>query len=209
MLALNFLPLVHLILMALVIYWLKPSLWISGLIILGALYVVPPLCTRLLLYLRPIRESHIVMASPDFLTWWASLQFQVVFCRFPALEEALRLVPGLYSAWLRLWGARIGRLTYWAAGTLILDRPFLQIGDDVTFGAGVRLNAHVIEQTKPGAQELLLSAIKIGSQCSIGGYSLLTCGTTVENDQALRAFTISPPFSVWKDGRRIKEKRAL
>jgi len=50
----------------------------------------------------------------------------------------------------------------------------------------------------------LLGAIKIGSRCSIGGYSLLTCGTVVEDGQALKAFTLSPPFSVWKDGRRFK-----
>jgi len=205
MLVLNFVPQVHLSLVAFIILWFKPGLLFSSLIALGGVYLFPPLCTRLILCLRPIRGSHISMTSPDFLTWWASLQLQIIFCRFPVLEEALRLVPGLYSLWLRLWGAKIGRLTYWAAGTLIMDRPFLQIGDDVLFGAGVRLSAHVIEQTKPGDQELLLGVIKIGSKCSIGGYSMLACGTVIEDGQALKAFSLSPPFSIWKDGRRHKE----
>ncbi len=61
------------------------------------------------------------------------------------MEEILRLIPGLYSFWLRAWGSRVGKLTYWAPQTVILDRGFLEIGDHVIFGAGVRINPHVME----------------------------------------------------------------
>lgn len=115
----------------------------------------------------------------------------------------MRLVPGLYSPWLRLWGARIGRLTYWSAGTLLTDRSFLSIGDDVVFGAGVRLNSHVITKGADGKLELLLAPIKIGDRVVVGGYSLLTAGTELSPDEATRAFLISPPFSVWKAGKRV------
>lgn len=36
----------------------------------------------------------------------------------------------------------------------------------------------------------------------IGGYSLLTAGTEIADDEATRAFLTSPPFSKWKNGRR-------
>ena len=136
----------------------------------------------------------------DFLKWWTCFQCQVLFLRFPALEEIIRLVPGCYSLWLRLWGSRIGKLTYWAPRTSILDRGFLDIGDNVIFGAGVKLNSHVMEKGK-----LLLAPVKIGHRSLIGGYSLLTAGTEISEGETVRAFLISPPFSKWKDNKRIRE----
>lgn len=203
MLLLNYFPFLHLCLLTLLIYVTKPIGIHSLLIALIGVYIFPPVLTRLLFFFRPISDDSINIASPDFLTWWGSLQFQVIFCRLPFLEEALRIVPGLYSVWLRLWGAKIGRFTYWAAGTLILDRTFLQIGDDVVFGAGVRLNSHVIQVNEIGERQLLLSKIEIGDRCHIGGYSLLTAGTRIESDETTKAFLISPPFSHWQNGRRI------
>ena len=134
------------------------------------------------------------------------LQAQMLFNRFPMLEEALRIIPGVYSTWLRLWGARVGRLTYWAPGMRILDRSFLDIGDHVVFGAGVRLNPHVIVKNSSGEQELLLAPIRIGDRASIGGYALLTAGTEIAADEATRACLISPPFSKWSDGKRVREQ---
>jgi hypothetical protein len=138
------------------------------------------------------------------MVWWALFCLQTLYCRFPILEELLRSVPGLYSQWLRLWGARIGRFTYWAAGTAILDRPFLDIGDDVIFGAGVRLNPHVIEQNESGQHELVLATVKIGDGAMIGGYSLLTSGTEIGAGESPHAFLLCPPYTQWKNGRRIK-----
>ena len=128
---------------------------------------------------------------------------QMIFCRLPFLEELLRLVPGLYSFWLRLWGAKIGRLTFWAPGLRILDRSFLNIGDDVVTGAGVRLNAHVIEH-KNGKPQLHLANISIGHDCQIGGYSLLTAGVIVNESEKVHAFALLPPFSTWHGGKRAK-----
>jgi acetyltransferase-like isoleucine patch superfamily enzyme len=103
-----------------------------------------------------------------------------------------------------LWGAQIGRFTYWSAGTLITDRSFLSIGNDVVFGAGVRLNPHVLSKSAEGDLELLLKRVKIGDGAMVGGYSLLTAGTEITSHEITRAFLISPPFSVWKDGKRIR-----
>jgi len=169
------------------------------------LYLLPPLIVRMLLLVSRIHEGSIPLGSKDFFLWWTSFQWQMIFCRFPALEEILRLIPGLYSLWLRLWGSRIGRFTFWAPGTLILDRSFLRIGDDVVLGAGVRLNAHVADIDAEGHRRLLLAQVDIGDRCHIGGYSLLTAGTKIEKDQTTKAFLLSPPFSLWRSGKRVRE----
>ena len=148
------------------------------------------------------------MPSRDYFVWWIVLNLQVVFCRLPALEEIMRIIPGAYSAWLRLWGSRIGSFTYWAAGLRILDRSFLDIGSGVAFGAGVRLNPHVIAENADGKMELLLATVHIGDRAIVGGYALLTTGTWIADDEVTRACLISSPFCHWKGGKRIEKEAA-
>ncbi len=206
MLALGFVPLLH------VAGVVATGIGIGGVAGLfwavALLYGWPPLVTRLVLMLCPVRPGRHPVGSRAFLVWWATAQFQMLFCRLPALEEAMRLVPGLYSMWLRLWGAKIGRLTFWSPGLRILDRSFLIVGDDVIFGAGVRLNGHVIAD-EDGQKWLHLGPITLGDRVQVGGYSLLTAGVRVEEDQSLRAFTVLPPFSVCSEGRRQKATSSL
>src|SRR4051794_37591076 len=66
----------------------------------AVLYLVPPLLVRLATAGRPLPEGRVDLASAAFLRWWVTSQCQTVFARLPFLEEALRLVPALYSAWL-------------------------------------------------------------------------------------------------------------
>jgi hypothetical protein len=203
---LSYVPLLHAlsVLLLLLWPWTRPA-W-RVLMAMAALYLAPPLAARLLIAVVPFGKTVIAVGSRDFFTWWALLSFQVLFCRFPALEEALRVVPALYSAWLRLWGSRIGRLVYWSAGTQVLDRSFLDIGNDVIFGAGVRLNPHVLARNAGGELELLLAPVKIGAGSIVGGYSLLTAGTEIMPGECLQALLVSPPFTRWKDGKRVRER---
>jgi hypothetical protein len=173
---------------------------LAGLLLL---YLVPPLAARIIRCLAPVHEGRIPIGQRDFFVWWALFNLQVIFCRFPALEEMLRLVPGLYGPWLRLWGARVGRLIYWGAGLRILDRSFVQIGNGVMFGATVRMNPHVLARNKAGELELILATVVIGNEALIGGYSLLTAGTEIAPGECTKAFLISPPFSKWKGGVRV------
>lgn len=201
MLGLGFVPLLHLVVA------IGTGIEMRGmeglLCFVAILYLWPPLAIRLLFAICPISSGSHQIGSKAFLVWWASAQIQMIFCRLPALEELLRLVPGLYSRWLRLWGSKIGGLTFWAPGLRILDRSFLWIGDDVVFGAGVRLNPHVIADDD-GQKVLHLAPITIGDRVQIGGYSLLTAGVGVETDESPRSFSLLPPFSKWTKGRRQK-----
>ena len=169
---------------------------------LGMLYLIPPIFARVILKVTPLERGRIRPYSKAFFAWWALLNLQVLFCRFPALEETLRLIPGLYSAWLRLWGSKVGKLVYWSAGTRILDRSFLSIGHGVIFGAGVRLNAHVLDRDPD--LTLILDDIRIGDEAIVGGYSLLTAGTTVDPGETTKSCLLSPPYSRWTKGKRTK-----
>lgn len=197
MLVLNLIPLLHAA--GSLACFLTPWPWLAPV----ALYLVPLVPGRLLRESLRSAPPEIPIGGGDFLRWWAAFQCQVLFLRFPVLEEILRLIPGLYSLWLRGWGSRIGKLTYWAPGTVILDRGYLDIGDHVVFGAGVRLNPHVMERDPEPL--LRLAPVRIGDGAMIGGYSLLTVGTEIASGEATRAFLISPPFSRWKNGRRTRD----
>lgn len=202
---LNSVPFLHLIATVLVIAWPWAGVGWRITAALGVLYLVPAVIGRLIVRGFPIRSTVISPGSSDFIKWWALLNLQVLFCRLPALEELVRLVPWAYSGWLRLWGSRIGRMIYWSAGTRILDRSFLDIGDDVVFGAGVRLNPHVMARNDKGEMELILAPVKIGPRSVIGGYALLTAGTVIAADESTRACLQLPPFTRWQNGQRARE----
>ncbi|HSC28756.1 MAG TPA: hypothetical protein VLD67_15875 [Vicinamibacterales bacterium] len=158
--------------------------WLSPII----LFVLAPLAVRLGAIRRPLPSGQFAADSPQFLRWWFSAQWQVVFTRLPLLEELLRLVPGLYSMWLRLWGARIGSLVYWSPGVVILDRSLVRIGSRVIFGVGVRLNSHAIAPDPQGTATLHVGPVTIGDDVLVGGYSLLLPGCVVAAGQ------VTPPF---------------
>lgn len=201
MLLWNFLPLLHAAaVFAAFICVTGPSRWAAS---LAFLYLLPPLLCSAILFIFPVAGGSYPVGSRAFAIWWATAQMQMLFNRLPMLEEILRLIPGLYSLWLRLWGAKIGRLTFWAPGVRILDRSFLHIGNDVVTGAGVRFNAHVIEPVE-GVPTIHLAEISIGNACQLGGYCLFTAGCRVDDRESVHAFALLPPFSHWTAGRRAK-----
>jgi len=204
LLACNCIPLLQFVALAILtnVFYRRPFLCIS--MELVSLYGVPPLLCRLVLILFPLRREVISAGSREFFVWWFTANLQVLFSRLPFLEELLRFIPGCYSFWLRLWGSKIGRLTYWAPGVRVLDRSFLRIGDDVIFGAGVLLNAHVLMRDDKGRAFLSLAPISIGQGTLIGGYSLLTAGAQIAPGEVTRAFLILPPFTRVEQGRRTK-----
>lgn len=78
----------------------------------------------------------------------------------------------------------------------------------MVFGAGVRMNPHVLAKGKEGELELVLACVRVGNRVIVGGYSLLTAGTEISDGETTRAFLISPPFSKWKDGKRVRGEEA-
>jgi hypothetical protein len=167
------------------------------------LLIVPPLVVRLILAVRPLPRIEIAIGSPPFLTWWLTSQWQVIFNRLPWIEEVLRLVPGLYAAWLRLWGAKVGKLVYWTPGLRILDRSLLDIGDRVVFGAGVKINPHIILPNKERRLVLFAGTVRIGDDVLVGGYSILLAGCWIGPGEISQGKRELAPFTGWAGGRRV------
>lgn len=114
-------------------------------------------------------------------------QIQLVLNSFNGFESVLRMIPGVYSFWLRLWGAKIGKGITWTPTVKILDRAYVSIGNYVIFGYGVSLAPHVITPTARGIQ-LYLAKIIVEDQCFLGALAGLGPGVTLES----RSFV---PFS--------------
>jgi hypothetical protein len=143
-----------------------------------AVYLFPVLCSRALLFIYPLVTGLSNLSERRFSPWWASHQIQLIYSALPALEAILRLVPGLYSSWLRLWGSKIGMNVYWTPRMEIHDRGLLDIGDGVIFGHKVELYGHTI---MPKRSRLLLytGPVRIGAGAFIGAGSRLAPGSIV------------------------------
>src|SRR5207253_10465551 len=128
--ALGYIPLLHVSLTVIGAVLLAKQFAMITAVACGTalVYLLPPLATALVRPRSLLKNSRCSAGSREFLRWWYATQWQVMFNRFPALEEVLRMVPGLYSTWLRLWGAQVGGLVYWSPGVRVFDRPFLHIG---------------------------------------------------------------------------------
>lgn len=165
------------------------SWWLS----VAMLYLLPPLLARTAIGLWGMPEDKEPVPSPKSYVWWFTTQLQVPFMRFPFLEEMIRMVPALYSVWLRLWGARIGRYVYWSAQMLVADRPFLEVGDRVVFGYGSKVTAHLLTKEK-GEVKLVFGIPTIKSKAILGTLSCVGPGAYVGEGQTLKATSALPPF---------------
>jgi hypothetical protein len=208
MVAMGFIPAVHVVLVVasavLPLIGALPTRWLWA--TPAVLYIVPPIVVRVVTRLWPLPRGKVPVASPGFLAWWFTAQWQVLFTRLTFFEETLRLFPGLYSTWLRLWGARVGGLVYWSPGLVILDRPLVEVGSRVVFGAGVRLNPHVLMPGDDGRPTLAIAPIRIGSDVMVGGYGLLLAGVTVEDGASTPPLRAVAPFTHVSGGVRSRQR---
>ncbi len=161
------------------IYFIHSPGWLSLSLIGSALYGFPLLCFRIHQFLFPIPNGLTSIQSPRYSPWWGSHQIQLIYLSFPALESALRCIPGLFSIWLRLWGSRIGKNVYWTPAIEITDRSLLEVGDDVVFGHRVICISHVISPRR-NSMALYVKLIRIESRAFIGAGSRLGPGVVVK-----------------------------
>jgi hypothetical protein len=162
------------------VYWLcvVPGIF-SILAIVLSLYGLPLLAYHLHNYFYPIADGISYLRGDNYSPWWGSHQIQSIYIAFPALETLLRLIPGAFSAWLRLWGAQIGQGVYWTPHLEIADRSLITIGDRVVFGYQVALCSHVIKPKKDNLM-LYVKKIQIGDDVFVGAGSRLSAGTEIK-----------------------------
>ncbi len=144
------------------------------------LYLQSPLIWRLMnARYGPIpMVSRIGVKAESGSLWLVSNRLQELYETFEVLEKVLKTLPGLYSAWLRLWGARIGRKVNWTAGCKIVDRPFVHIGDRCLIGNQSYISAHAIKK-KQDRYQLFVKDVRIGSHVVISYASTLGPGAVV------------------------------
>lgn len=169
--------------------WLNaPASVPRALLGLATVYLLPVACFRLHQLAWPLLEGRTQLDAPAYVPWWGAHQFQLMYTAFPALEAALRLVPGMYSAWLRLWGSRIGRGVHWTPRVEISDRSLLEVGDGVIFGHRSACYAHLV-QRRSGGLILYLRRIRIGQGVQLGAGSRLGPGAAIAAGVVLPALT--------------------
>jgi hypothetical protein len=174
-----FFPTLVLILIGAAIVYLAyaPSIF-SVVAVLLTIYGLPVLVYRLHQWVYPVGEGISYLIGKEYSPWWGSHQIQVIYITIPVFEAVLRLIPGAFSCWLRLWGAKVGRDVYWTPALEIADRGLLEIGDRVVVGHRIGISSHII---KPRKQNLMLyvKKVKIGNDVFLGAGSILAPGVVI------------------------------
>lgn len=172
----------------------------SFIIIPMSVYIFPLISFRILNLLSPIKEGVTDILNDNFSPWWAGHQIQSLFIAVPFIESILKIIPGLFSLWLRAWGSKIGRNIYWTPGTTHYDRNLLIIGDGVVFGERSTTVCHVITP-KDGKALLRIKCIEIEKRAFVGAGSVISPGVIIESDVMVKAGTnVYPMRRVTKMG---------
>jgi hypothetical protein len=173
---------------ALAAFAAHPNLW-SALLVGAVLYLPPPIAMRIHEAYRPLQEGLTRLDGPDYSPWWAAHQFQVFYDALPFLEAALRIAPGFYSMWLRLWGSRIGYGVHWPPRLHVVDRSLMEVGNRVIFGRNVECSAHLTRR-KGNELVLLVRRIRIGNSCFIGEGARIGAGATLPSGEIVPAAAV-------------------
>nr|BDT29396.1 acyl transferase [Bacteriovorax sp. HI3] len=160
-------------------------------------YLLPLLIQRVVLGIYPMKEggSYIGLEEHTFSPWLFSLRVQQIYLVFPQLERLLFYLPGMYSAWLRAWGSKIGKNVFWTPGTIINDRSLMDVGDFVIFGHNTYMSSHFL-RVKNGRFFVYVKTVKIGSFSFIGAFTKMGPGTNIAPGTQVQAMSL---FSVNRD----------
>lgn len=172
-----------------------------GLFLTGWFYLVPPLLARIIILFFGKPAGLVSTASRTHTIWWCLFQLQLVFNRFPFLEEILRLVPGLYALWLNLWGAKVNVFCFWAPGVTVMDRYQMEIGKGAILGTGCLLSAHVLVKKSNGEMILVVDQLKIGANALIGVHAMLSPGCHIHPSEIVPANKLLKPYTEIQDGK--------
>lgn len=167
--------------------------WPSGwtiFLLLFVLYLLPPLVLRILLRWAPLNFGVSCVDGRQFCSWLAAHHIQAFYDALPYLESLLRVIPGFYSTWLRLWGSRVGYGVEWPVRMDVLDRNLMEIGNRVTFDREVELAAHVRQKLEGGGSRVLVRPVTIGGHAYIGAGSRIGPGATVPHNANVPALTV-------------------
>jgi hypothetical protein len=156
---------------------------------LCVVYLFPLCMFRLMRIFFPIEEGVSHLDGKRFSPWWGAHQMQGIYNAFPQIEIPLRLIPGVFSWWLRLWGSNVGKSVYWTPRVEITDRNLLQIGDRVVFGHKVECYSHVIKPHN-GHIILYVKKVLIGNDVFIGAGTRIGPGVKIPSGSTIPLLSV-------------------
>ncbi len=165
-----------------------PNGW-SAFLLVFVIYLAPPMILRILFRWVPLKPGVLAISGRVFCPWLASHHIQAFYDALPYLESLLRVIPGFYSMWLRMWGSRVGYGVEWPVRMDVLDRDQMEIGNRVVFAREVELSAHVRQKTESGLR-VLVRPVRIGSHAFIGAGVRMGPGAFVPGDSSVPALTV-------------------
>lgn len=178
-----------------------PSAWSAGLLVF-VIYLLPPTILRIVYRWAPIRHGVIAINERTFCPWLASHHIQAFYDALPYLESLLRVIPGFYSAWLRMWGSRVGYGVEWPVRMDVLDRDQMEIGNRVVFAREVEISAHVRRKTEGEGLRVLVRPPRIGSYAFVGSGARVGPGGVVPHNVSVPARTIVDVNETFGETRR-------
>ena len=194
---------VVLVLAALINFISAPGL-LYGLEILFFIYLFPLICFHLHQIICPLNEGESGIGS-GYSAWYGTHMIQNIHITFPMFERILRLIPGVFSTWLRLWGSEVGKNTHWTTQLELADRSLLKIGDNCVFGYNVKISSHVVKLSSKYGMAVYVKRISIGNNSLIGALTGMAPGVVVEENALVPAQSSLYPDTV-VEGRKKKVK---
>lgn len=187
---------------ALSVFAAWPSLW-TVLLLVFVLYLFPPMVLRIVFRWAPLKQGIACIDGRTFCPWLASHHIQAFYDALPYLESLLRVIPGFYSMWLRMWGSRVGYGVEWPVRMDVLDRNLMDIGNRVVFSRDVQLSAHVRQKMEGGGSRVLVRSARIGSHAFLGAGVRIGPGAVVPSNANVPALAVVDVNETFGNERRL------
>jgi acetyltransferase-like isoleucine patch superfamily enzyme len=103
-------------------------------------------------------------------------------------------IPPIYSSYLRLIGAKIGKHVFFGGRNTISDPCVTEIGSYTLIGGGATIMSHL------GEEKLVIRKATIGSHCLVGAEALIMPGVIMEDHSVLGGKSLVTKNKVLKKG---------
>jgi hypothetical protein len=167
--------------------WPSP---LTVILVLFIIYALPPMVLRVMFRWAPLKIGVSAIDGRTFNPWLAAHHIQAFYDALPYLESLLRVIPGFYSMWLRMWGSRVGYGVEWPVRMDVLDRNLMDIGNRVVFSREVELSAHVRQKMEGGGSRVLVRPVRVGGHAFVGACARLGPGAVVPHNANVPAMAL-------------------
>ena len=160
---------------------------------------------RVILAVRPLRPGEYAMDHRHF-TYWKFYTVLHEFARGALLPFTTVFAKPLVA---KLFGARVGKHT--AMGGMLVDPPFITVGDGAILGLDSAIVAHAIT-----SGTIILREVKIGRGATVGVHAVVMPGAVIGDGAVVTAGSVVtmgteiPPNEMWggMPARKIKVLQA-